>query len=65
MGSKPIYGYSGGQITKFWPKMIPNIDIMKITSQFEPFDCVKWPQNDHKSIIDFFKNNAETVGLTL
>ena len=35
-----IYGHPvpGGQIPKYSPNMTPNIVIMKITSQFGPFD---------------------------
>ena len=31
----------GGQIPKFWPKIIPNIGIMSITSLFGLFDSTK------------------------
>jgi len=34
-------GTPGGQIPKFWPKMIPNIGIMSITSLFGLFDSTK------------------------
>ena len=34
----------GGAIPKLWPKITPDIDIMQITSPFEPFDHAKWPQ---------------------
>ena len=31
----------GVQIPKYWPKIMPNIGIMQITSQFGPFDNTK------------------------
>jgi hypothetical protein len=37
----PTYGYPVGQIPKFWPKIMPNIGIMQITSQLGPFDNAK------------------------
>ena len=40
-GVTPTYKHPGGQITKFSPKITPNIGIMQITSQFGAFDDTK------------------------
>ena len=44
LGGNPWYDRHGGQISKFWTKVTPNIGIIQIRSQFKPLDITQWLQ---------------------
>jgi len=55
---------TGGQIPIFWQKMTPNISVLLVTPQFEPFGWTKQPQIyiQDKAWWYIFKINSITGG---